>query len=42
MGITHLHIKDGQVVDEWTVYDELSLLTQIKLAQLQDAPADPQ
>jgi len=36
MGMTHLHIKDGQIVDEWNVYDELSLLTQIKLAQLQD------
>ena len=36
MGMTHLHIKDGRIVDEWNVYDELSLLTQIKLAQLQD------
>jgi len=37
MGMTHLHIKDGQIVDEWNVYDELSLLTQVKLAQLQEA-----
>ena len=29
-------IKDGKIVDEWTVYDELSLLVQIKLAQLAD------
>jgi len=36
MGMTHLHIKDGQIVDEWNVYDELSLLTQLKLAQLQE------
>jgi predicted ester cyclase len=41
MGMTHFHIKDGRIVDEWNVYDELSLLTQVKLAQLQDAPADP-
>ena len=38
MGMTHLHIKAGKIVDEWTVYDELSLLTQIKLAQLGDSP----
>jgi predicted ester cyclase len=38
MGMTHFHIKDGKVVDEWNVYDELSLLTQIKLGQLQAAP----
>ena len=38
MGMTHFHIKDGKIVDEWNVYDELSLLTQIKLAQLQVAP----
>lgn len=36
MGMTHFHIKDGQIVDEWNVYDELSLLTQLKLAQLQE------
>jgi predicted ester cyclase len=34
MGITHFHIKDGRIVDEWNVYDELSLLTQVRLAQL--------
>jgi predicted ester cyclase len=34
MGMTHFHIKDGKIVDEWNVYDELSLLTQVKLAQL--------
>jgi predicted ester cyclase len=39
MGMSHYHIKDGKVVDEWNVYDELSLLTQVKLAQLADAPA---
>ena len=34
MGMTHYHYKDGKIVDEWNVYDELSLLVQIKLAQL--------
>ena len=26
MGMTHYHYKDGKIVDEWNVYDELSLL----------------
>ncbi len=34
MGMTHYHYKNGKIVDEWNVYDELSLLMQIKLAQL--------
>ncbi|WP_245578907.1 alpha/beta fold hydrolase [Cucumibacter marinus] len=38
MGITHYHYKNGKIVDEWNVYDELSLLVQIKLAQMSDAP----
>ena len=36
MGMSHYHYKDGKIVDEWTVYDELSLLVQIRLAQLAD------
>ena len=39
MGMSHYHYKDGKIVDEWCVYDELALLVQIKLAQLADAPA---
>jgi predicted ester cyclase len=35
MGMTHYHYKDGRIVDEWNVYDELSLLVQIKLAGMQ-------
>jgi len=38
MGMTHYHYKNGKIVDEWNVYDELSLLTQVKLAQLADVP----
>ncbi|KAJ5328694.1 hypothetical protein N7452_009084 [Penicillium brevicompactum] len=34
MGATHYHYKNDRIVDEWNVYDELSLLTQIKLGQM--------
>ena len=34
MGMTHYHYKDGKIVDEWRVYDELSLSMQVKLAQM--------
>ena len=34
MGMSHFHIVDGKVRDEWTVYDELAMLTQIKLAEI--------
>ncbi|MDF8356782.1 ester cyclase [Ensifer adhaerens] len=34
MGMTHYHYKEGKIVDEWNVYDELSLLVQVKLAEL--------
>ena len=33
--MTHFHIRDGKIIDEWVVYDELSMLVQIKLAALQ-------
>lgn len=36
MGMTHFHIKDGRIVDDWTNYDEMSLLMQVKLAQMAD------
>ncbi|WP_146258827.1 ester cyclase [Sinorhizobium medicae] len=32
--MTHYHYKDGKIVDEWNVYDELSLLVQVKLAEM--------
>ncbi len=37
MGISHFHYKNDKIVDEWCVYDELSVLMQLKMAQLQDA-----
>jgi hypothetical protein len=37
MGVTHFHHRDGKIVDEWAVYDELSMLVQMKLAELQRA-----
>ena len=37
MGVTHFHIRDGKIIDEWAVYDELSMLAQVKLAALQHA-----
>lgn len=39
MGMSHYHYKDGKIVDEWTVYDELALLAQIRIAQLADKPS---
>ncbi|MGB5557818.1 MAG: ester cyclase [Paracoccaceae bacterium] len=39
MGMTHFHYKNGKIVDEWCVYDEMSLLMQVKLAQMADRPA---
>lgn len=35
MGVTHFHIRDGKIIDEWVVYDELSMLVQLKMAALQ-------
>lgn len=39
MGMSHFHYRDGKIVDEWRVYDELSMLMQIKLAQMADRQA---
>ncbi len=30
MGISHHHVKDGKFVQEWTIYDELAVLKQIR------------
>lgn len=37
MGMSHYHWKDGKIIDEWNVYDELSMLVQVKLGQLAEA-----
>lgn len=34
MGMTHYHYKNGLIVDEWNVYDEMAMLVQIKLGKL--------
>ena len=34
LGMTHLHVVDGRITEEWTVYDELAMLTQVKLGEL--------
>ena len=37
MGISHFHYKGRKIVDEWTLYDEMSLLVQVKLGQFGSA-----
>ncbi|MGZ9811436.1 ester cyclase [Pseudoroseicyclus sp. H15] len=39
MGMSHFHVKDGKIVDEWRVYDQMSMLTQVRLAQMADSAA---
>ena len=39
MGMSHFHYRNGRIVEEWRVYDELSALMQVKLAQMADRPA---
>ena len=34
LGFTHLHVVAGRIVEEWVVYDEMAMLTQIRLGQL--------
>ena len=37
MGMTHFHIVEGKIIDEWVVYDDLSLMVQLKVSDLQAA-----
>ena len=37
LGFTHLHVVDGRITEEWTVYDGLAMLTQVKLGALAGA-----
>jgi len=39
MGMSHFHYKNGRIVDEWRVYDQMSMLAQVRLAQLADRKA---
>jgi predicted ester cyclase len=34
LGMSHYHVIGGRIVDEWTVYDELALQTQVELGRL--------
>ena len=34
LGISHYHVINGKVVEQWDVYDEMAMLTQIKLGNL--------
>ena len=34
LGVSHYHIINGRVVEQWDVYDEMAMLTQIKLGAL--------
>ena len=36
MGMSHFHYKGGKIVDEWRMYDELSLMMQVRLARMAD------
>ena len=34
LGMSHYHVIDGRVVEQWDVYDEMAMLAQIKLGEL--------
>ena len=34
LGVTHLHIVGGKIVEDWTLYDELAMLTQLKMGEI--------
>lgn len=38
LGISHYHYKHGRIVDEWRAYDQMSMLIQVRQAQLADRP----
>lgn len=35
LGASHFHIINGRIVEQWDVYDEMAMLTQIKLGGMQ-------
>ena len=38
LGMSHFHVVNGLIVEDWTVYDELALLAQLKLGALGTSP----
>lgn len=39
MGVSHFHVVNRRIVEEWTVYDELAMLAQLKLGALGTSPS---
>jgi predicted ester cyclase len=35
LGISHFHVVDGRIVEQWDIYDEMAMLTQIKLGGME-------
>ena len=35
LGMSHYHVIDGRIVEQWDLYDEMAMLTQIKLGELE-------
>lgn len=38
MGVSHYHVVNGRVVEQWEVYDEMAMLAQLKLGALGTSP----
>ena len=34
LGVSHFHVVDGLIGEEWAVYDEMAMLAQLKLGAL--------
>ena len=39
MGMSHYHVVNDKIIDEWVVYDHLAMLAQIKLGQMAENEA---
>jgi predicted ester cyclase len=37
MGVSHFHVRDGRVLEEWRLYDEFALMVQCRLSDLRVA-----
>ena len=38
LGVSHFHVVAGKVVEEWTVFDEMAMLAQLKLGAMGTVP----